>query len=278
MNELDISFGKHRADTAWKPEYLTWDEFVDRMRKVRRTAETVAQYDKMSNLQWGKVKDGPAFVGGMVRSGRRKKENLDSRSLITLDVDHADDGFLFSVELMLGGSAYLIYSTHSHRPDKPKYRLIVLPDRTMSPDECAAVSRKLAEQIGMDYIDKTTFDVHRLMYMPSCSKDGDPVLEVFDGEPVSVDDVLAQYDNWQDPLQWPRHKDDVVQRQAANRMEDPRTKQGVVGAFCRSYSISEAITTFLPDAYDSVDDSLTRWTHIGSTSAGGLVVYDDDTF
>jgi putative DNA primase/helicase len=276
--ELDISFGKHRADTAWRPEYLTWDEFVDRLRKVRKTTETTAQYDKMHNLARGKVKDGPAFVGGLVRGGRRKKECVDTRSLITLDVDHADDGFLFAVELMLGGSAYLIYSTHSHRPEKPKYRLIVLPDRVMSPDEYAAVSRKLAEQIGMEYFDKTTFDVHRLMYMPSCSKDADPVLEVFDGDPISVDGVLDQYEDWHDPLQWPRHQDDVVQRQSASRMEDPRTKQGVVGAFCRSYSISEAITTFLPDAYESVDDSLTRFTHIGSTSFGGLVVYDEDTF
>src|SRR5690348_7197760 len=101
--ELDISFGKHRADTNWKPEYLTWEEFVDRLRKVRRTNETMDQYAKMSNVARGKAKDGPAFVGGLIRGGRRKKENVDTRSLITLDADFADDGFLFSCELMLGG-------------------------------------------------------------------------------------------------------------------------------------------------------------------------------
>ncbi|WP_281759198.1 virulence-associated E family protein, partial [Alicyclobacillus hesperidum] len=278
MRELDISFGKHRADTNWKPEFLTWDEFVDKLHKVRRTAETMAQYDKMSNIARGKIKDGPAFVGGLVRGGRRKKENIDTRSLITLDVDHADDDFLFAADLVLAGTAYVIYSTHSHRPTKPKYRLIVLPDRNMSPDEYAAVSRKVAEQIGMAYFDKTTFDVHRLMYLPSCSKDAEPVLEIFEGEPLSVDSLLAEYDDWRDPLQWPRHADDKVLRQTAKRMEDPRAKQGVVGAFCRCYSISEAIAEFLPDVYEPVDDSLTRYTHIGSTGHGGLVVYDDDTF
>ncbi|CAH8772249.1 virulence-associated E family protein [Paenibacillus dendritiformis] len=276
--ELDISFGKHRADTNWKPEYLEWEEFVDRLRKVRRTGETMAEYDKMHNIGRGKVKDGPAFVGGLVRGGRRKKENVDTRSLITLDVDHADDDFLFTVELVLGGTAYVIYSTHSHRPDKPKYRLIVPADRTMSPDEYAAVSRKLADNIDMDYFDKTTFDVHRLMYLPSCSKDADPVLEVYEGEPLGVDDVLEQYEDWHDPLQWPRHKGDKAPRETAKRMEDPRAKQGVVGAFCRCYSISEAIATFLPDVYEPVDDSLSRYTHVGSTSHGGLVIYDDDTF
>lgn len=120
--ELDISFGKHRADTNWKPEFLTWDEFVDRLRKVRRTNETMAEYNKMSNVARGKIKDGPAFVGGLVRGGRRKKENVDTRSLITLDVDHADDGFLFAAELVLGGSAYAISSTKTKgNPSVPSW-------------------------------------------------------------------------------------------------------------------------------------------------------------
>ncbi|OIJ17085.1 virulence protein E [Anaerobacillus alkalilacustris] len=277
--ELDISFGKHRADTNWKTEYLTWEEFVERLKKIRRTKETMAQYDKMHNIARGKVKDGPAYVGGLVRGGRRKKENVDTRSLITLDADHPHDlDFLFAVELVLGGSAYVIYSTHSHRPDKPKYRLIVPTSRTMNPDEYAAVSRKLAEQIGMEYFDKTTFHVHRLMYLPSCSKDAEHVFIENEGDLVSVEELLNEYEDWKDPLQWPRHKDDKVQRQTANKMEDPRSKQGLVGTFCRCYSISEAIAEFLSDAYEPVDDSLTRYTHIGASSYGGLVIYDEDTF
>src|SRR5690606_32664553 len=103
MRELDISFGKHRADTNWKTEYLTWDEFVDRLRKVRRTNETMAEYDRLDNIRRGKIKDGPAFVGGFIRGGRRKKQNIDSRSLITLDADHADENFIFACELVLDG-------------------------------------------------------------------------------------------------------------------------------------------------------------------------------
>ncbi|MBU5677891.1 virulence-associated E family protein [Alkaliphilus sp. MSJ-5] len=278
MQELDISFGKHRADTNWKPQYLTWDEFIELLRKVRRTNETMAQYDKMHNIGRGKIKDGPAFVGGLVRGGRRKKENIDTRSLITLDADHADEDFLFAVELVLGGSAYAVYSTHSHRSDKPKYRLIIPTDRAMSPDEYAAVSRKVAENISMEYFDKTTFDVHRLMYLPSCSKDAEPLLEISEGDYLEVDSILGEYDDWQDPLSWPRHESDKVQRQTSKRMEDPRAKNGVVGAFCRCYSISEAIEKFLPGIYEPVDDSLNRYTYVGASSHGGLVIYDEDTF
>lgn len=275
MQELDISFGKHRADTNWKTEYLTWDEFVDRLRKVRRTAETMAQYDKMNNVSRGKVKDGPAFVGGLVRTGRRKKENVDSRSLITLDVDRGDDDFLFSAELVLGGTAYVIYSTHSHRPEKPKYRLIIPVDRNMSPDEYAAVSRKLSEHIGMEYFDKTTFDVHRLMYLPSCSKDAEPVLEVFEGEPLVVDRILDEYIDWHDVMSWPRHPEDKSPAQlAAKRAQDPREKFGTIGLFCRAFTIEEGIETFLSDVYEkgSMPD---RYTYTKGSSGNGLEVYPD---
>ncbi|QCT03309.1 virulence-associated E family protein [Paenibacillus algicola] len=275
MQELDISFGKHRADTNWKTEYLTWEEFVDRLRKVRRTAETMAQYDKMNNATRGKVKDGLAFVGGLVRTGRRKKENVDSRSLITLDIDRADEDFLFCVELVLGGTAYVIYSTHSHRPEKPKYRLIVPVDRNMSPDEYAAVSRKLAEQVGMTYFDKTTFDVHRLMYLPSCSKDAEPVLEVYDGDPLSVDRLLSEYEDWHDVMAWPRHPEDKSPAQlAAKRAQDPREKFGTIGLFCRAFTIEEGIDTFLSDVYEkgTMPD---RYTYTKGSSGNGLEVYPE---
>jgi predicted P-loop ATPase len=275
MDELDISFGKHRADTSWKVEYLSWDEFVERLRKVRRTAETMAQYDAMPTAGKGKVKDGAAFVGGLIRGGRRKKENVDTRSLITLDADHADDDFLFAVELVLGGSAYAIYSTHSHRPHKHKYRLIAPVDRNMSPDEYAAVSRKLAEQIGMQYFDKTTFEVHRLMYLPSCSKDAEPVLEVCEGGPVSVDGLLDEYDDWQDVAAWPRHPEESrALRTAATKAQDPREKFGTIGLFCRAFTIEEGIDTFLSDIY--VPGTMpNRYTYVHGTSANGLEIYPD---
>lgn len=275
MHELDISLGKHRADTAWKPEYWTWDEFIERLRKVRRTAETMAQYDKMSVPNKGKAKDGPAFVGGLITGGRRKKESVDTRSLVTLDADFADDGFSFAVELILGGRAYAIYSTHSHRPSKQKFRLIVPTDRSMSPDEYAAVSRKLAEQIGITYFDKTTFDVHRLMYWPSCSKDAEPVLEVAEGDALPVDDVLGQYEDWQDVAAWPRHPEETrALKNVATKAQDPREKLGTIGLFCRAFSIEEGIETFLSDVY-TTGTILHRYTYTRGSSANGLEVYPD---
>ncbi|WP_029516962.1 virulence-associated E family protein [Paenibacillus polymyxa] len=274
-NQLEISFGRSRTDTNWKPDYLEWSEFVERLRKVRRTTETMAEYDRMNNADKGKIKDGPAFVGGLIRGGRRKKENVESRWLITLDADDAGEDFAFMVDLILGGSSYLIYSTHSHRDNHPKYRLVVPTDREMLPDEYAAVSRRLASEIGMELFDKTTFDVHRLMYMPSCSKDATPIFEVSEGEPVSVDEVLERYTDWRDPMEWPRHPGE--ERELAlkvGKLGDPTEKPGVIGAFCNVYSMTEGIEKFLAGEYEptAADD---RWTYTGGSSVGGMRVYDD---
>lgn len=272
---LEISFGKNRTETNWKPEYMEWDEFVELLRKVRRTSETQAEYDAMSKDDRDKIKNGKAFVGGFVKSGRRKKENVESRWLITLDADSADDDFLFNVDLQLGGYAYAIYSTHSSRPNKLKYRLVCPTSRAMLPDEHAAIARKIAEKIGMLYFDKSTFDVHRLMYLPSCSKDAVPVLEISEGCFLDADAVLNEYYDWKDSSEWPKHPEEEKQIiTSLQKLKSPTDKPGAIGVFCQVYSMQEGIETFLSDVYlpTTHDD---RWTYAGGTSSGGLRIYDD---
>src|SRR5690606_1169716 len=53
-------------------------------------------------------------------------------------------------------------------------------------------------------------------------------------------------------------------------------KPGMVGAFCRTYSIPEAIETFLSDIYRREDDG--RFSYIEGSTSGGLVLYQDDSF
>ncbi len=273
--DLVIAFGKGRTDTNWKNDYVTWTEFVKRLRNVRRTEEYLAQYELMTDAQKGQVKDGPAFVGGSVRAGRRVKGNIDTRSLITLDVDHADENFIFNTDLFIGGQAYLIYSTHSHRPEKPKYRLVAPSSRELSPDECTAVSRKLAAILGMEYFDKTTFDVNRLMYLPSCSRDADPVLIESIGPPIDVDKLLGEYEDWRDISQWPRHPSEAGNvARAHGKLSDPREKDGDIGRFNRAYSLEEAIEVLIPGVYLPTDHS-DRWTYAGGTSYGGMRTYPD---
>ncbi|MFH5182917.1 VapE domain-containing protein [Paenibacillus sp. TAB 01] len=277
---LNISYGRNRGEKNWKPKYgVEWADFVKELRAVRYTDETMREYDAMDNDARSAVKDGPAYVGGEVNGGRRLRESVSSRCLITLDADHVEsaEDFLFDVDLNLDGYAYYIYSTHSHRAKKAKFRLVLPMDREASPDEYAAASRKLAAEIGMHYFDHTTFQVHRLMYFPSCSKDAKPVGIEGTGDLISLDGILSRYDNWRDASTWPRAAGEKTYREGVKKMQDPREKEGLIGEFCRQYSITEAIAAFLPDIYEETAHP-DRYTYVGASSSAGLIVYDDDTF
>jgi predicted P-loop ATPase len=273
---ITISKGRNRASTKWKDVDLEWDEFVALLCDTRVTKETMAQYDAMSKDEKGKIKDGPCFVGGSVQHGRRIKENVPTRSLITLDADECDEYFIDMVTMMLGAVDYVIYSTHSHRVHTPKYRLVINVDREMDADEYAAVSRKIAEEIGMEYFDKTTFDIHRLMYFPSRSKDAEEELVIEFGGPLVVDEVLARYgDDWRDAELWPKHEGEkTALNKMVDKLGDPSAKESIVGDFCSVYTMTEGIEIFLSDIYDSTGND-TRWTYLGGSSFGGMRVYDD---
>ena len=88
----------------------------------------------------------------------------------------------------------LIYSTHKHTPEKPRLRLIIPLSRTVSPDEYAAVARKVAEDIGMELFDDTAYEPSRLMYWPSTSADGEFFFRDIPGKFLNPDSVLYKGD------------------------------------------------------------------------------------
>ncbi len=170
-----------------------------------------------------------------------------------------------------------MYSTHSHSPEKPRLRLVIPLARPVTPDEYAAIGRRVAADLGIDQFDDTTYEPQRLMYWPSVAKDGEFIFKHQDEPWLNPEDVLARYENWQDPSFWPESSRAQAKRQKlADKQGNPLEKQGLVGAFCRTYTITAAIETFLSDVYERMGER--RYTYIPGSTAGGLVVYDDDTF
>ena len=77
----------------------------------------------------------------------------------------------------------------------------------MLPRESIAVSRRIANKIGMEWVDHTTFDLNRLFYFSSTPNDGEFVFYHLDAPFLPVDKVLAAYgedDAWTDVHLWPR--------------------------------------------------------------------------
>ena len=75
------------------------------------------------------------FVGGTLKAGRRKIENMGWRDVITLDMDYATPDFESVIKKALDGKTYLLYGTHKYSPDKPRIRIVIPAARGMTPDE-----------------------------------------------------------------------------------------------------------------------------------------------
>lgn len=274
---VKISVCNRRTDKKYKNKELEWDYIIDRNRNPVRTSETAEEYPKLSKAQRGELKDIGGLVGGWLKEGIRKNGNVTFRTLGLLDADSipADTDFQRIVRTALDGVTYFLYSTHSHTPETPRYRIVILFNRTVSEDEYPAVMRMVAKQIGMDYFDDSTYEANRMMYWASCPSNGEFVFDEQTGEPLSVDKYLGMYADWRDVSQWPTssRQSEAVKREVA-KQEDPLSKHGVVGAFCRAYSVTAAIDKFLSDVYaPSVIEG--RYDYILGEGTAGVVIYDD---
>jgi putative DNA primase/helicase len=274
--KFKISTGNSRKDKLWKQKEVSWDEFVKRLSQTTVTSETQVEYRKMKKYQQDNVKDVGGFVAGELKEGRRRKENVLSRSMVTLDMDYADDAEAIASNIeMLYDYACCIYSTHKHTPEKPRLRIIIPLSRKVSADEYQAVSRMIAREIGIELFDDSTYEPNRLMYWPSTSSDGEYFFRVIEGEFLNPDSILSLYKDWKDTSSWPvSSRQTAIIEKAMKKQEDPLKKDGMVGAFCRTYSITEVIEKFLPDVYEPslMPD---RYDYIPADSTAGVVIYDD---
>jgi predicted P-loop ATPase len=271
---LIIAVGNSRKDKIWKNIEITWEEFLERVSNTKRTAETMAEYRKLAKNKQDELKDVGGFVGGKLREGRRKNGYVEYRSMITLDMDYADKDFWETFTILFDFTC-CIYSTRKHTAEKPRLRLIIPLLRTVTAEEYAAVSRKVAEEIGIEQFDDTTFEAARLMYWSSTSSDGEFLFREQKGTLLNPDEYLKRYSDWRDGSQWPvssRIKESV--KQNIKKQADPLEKEGIIGVFCRVYSITEAIDKFLTEVYKP-SISPDRYDYIPADSTAGVVLYDD---
>lgn len=277
--DLLIATGRSRYEKEWKNKTMPWSALLSRLAKSMETPETHAEYMKMNKEQQDKIKDIGGFVGGHLKDGRRKTGCVVARQLLTLDLDFPPaefwDDIVNNLEI---DSALAVYSTHKHTAAKPRYRLIMPLDREVTPDEYEAIARKIAEKIGIDYFDDSTFQPTRLMYWPSHSVDVEPFFQYYDAPFLAADSILAEYPDWTDTSYWPESSRMAgIRKRQADKQGDPLAKKGIVGAFCRTYTITQAIAKFLPDVYTQTAKE-NRYTYAAGSTAAGLVVYDGDVF
>lgn len=260
-------------------------ELYDRLRTPERSTETMLEYQGLKKAEQDAKKDIGGFVAGSLLGSRRKASSVQARDILTLDLDTIPTGetntVLTRVEAL--GCGYCVYSTRKHSPVNPRLRVLLPLDRPATADEYEPMARYAAESIGIELADPTTFEPSRLMYWPSCCKDGEYIFVTADKPMLSADGLLRimdeKYGSWKDITKWPRVPGtEIAHKSLSAKQADPLSKSGIVGAFCRTYDILEAIDSFLDGIYTPADDSGKRFTYQLGSTTGGAVIYDNGLF
>jgi hypothetical protein len=147
--------------------------------------ETMAWHD-FCGVYWYRregVKDGPGFVPArfiMEQDGRhvrRLKRNLLARTAVALDVETSKttgeippSAAAAGARIKREGLAAALYTSHSHTPAAPRYRIVMPITREIAP-ELPAVEA-MAERLGMTgVIDGSKVGASSFFYLPSADPD-----------------------------------------------------------------------------------------------------------
>jgi len=272
--ELDIATGKYRNTKTWRNKKHLWSDIVLKLTETHRTSETFKSYQAADKTRRDEIKDVGGFVGAYLVNGRRKPDTVLHRTLITLDADFAPADFWDKFQEKYRCEA-VAYTTHSHSPEAPRFRLVIPLSREITRDEYEPIARRIAGDLNIEWFDHTTFQAERLMYWPSTSKDGEFFSGHQEGELLIPDSILDSYLDWRDTSEWPiTEKFDNIIKRLLQKQGDPLTKPGLVGAMCRAYTIQEAIEEHLSDEYEPTDVE-GRYTYMQGSTAAGAIVYED---
>ncbi len=292
-DDLIVGWAEGRGKNLAKSKNKTasWGILKRSLKQPAVTPETRREFDKLSKDEQDHLKSINGWISGaQCKDGHRALRNILPRDLLTIDVDYAPAYLLDQIREGLTGISHwegLWHSSRRHTPDEPRVRLFMPMSRKVTIDEYTAIVRFVAWKLDreMKLVDPVSFRPAQMMFKPSVSKDDIRHFFYFEQEGSVLDpdkllkDFEAYFGDWRDLSLLPKHPQEELRRRA-DKAEDPRTKQGPVGVFCRTYDIFEAMEEFLPGVYIPGDEHSghPRFTYAGSTSSNGAIVYDNGLF
>lgn len=280
---MKLSIGENRLTKYWKKTDMSFSELFEKVSSPVVTNETFNTYLSLSKDEQDAIKDVGGFIGGELLNGSRKKENVLNRTLLALDADYLGSSANLDAvldKLNKSNVKFITYSTRKHTKDAPRIRIIIPFKEPIIPDAYEPIARKICYELGMSFFDRTTIQVNRIMYYPSVSSDmKDQFFSIHnqsEGEPLDGMAYLEnRYNNWRDRREWnlfPDEREENIRRDISIQ-QDPLTKEGIIGKFCQSYTIQEAIEKFLPTIYEPITED--RYTYLKGSTAGGAIIFDD---
>lgn len=291
-NKIFIRFSEGKANLGKvKNKTLAWESLCARLGKPTRTRETFKAYQKMTQSEKlaKKSVDG-YFCAAPVKKDTRRLDEILDRDLLTIDIDENAEGLLEAIEmreLEISKYEFFAHTTRSHSPENPSVRIVIPLSVQLSREDHTPVSRIISQLIDptMRMIDPVSHRPAQMMFWPTASSDGVFWSHRNTGNLLDyrtyTKAFAEKHGSWQDYSVLPANpeREDEL-RKSAEKAEDPTTKEGPVGVWCRTYRVEDVIEKFLSDVYEPADHTGndTRYTPKGSKGAAGVVVYDDGLF
>lgn len=270
----------------------TWDELRARLAKpVVDQVHTLDEYVRLPDAEQNRLKNVGFFVGGHCIDGKRSGHSVPIRSIVNIDVDEPTPELIEQLRTGLtpiGKFEWFAHTTRKHRPEKPRWRIVLPLARELPAEHYQVLSRIMASMIGnsveesMDASDPVSFRVAQVMYFPSVCKDGEFSTIHNRGKIADGAEVLNAWGDWQDWSKVPQSQKRPAGRatEIGKKAENPTEKRGIVGAFCRAYDVPAAIKAFIPEVYIPGDErsQKPRYTYTKGSGANGAIVEDGGLF
>lgn len=289
---ISITTAESAKAKKWQAVQVTVGDFFKSLAEFKEIPMSLPDFVKLKETKEGKaeqdkLKDTKGFVGASFSGEERSLTSVTGRDVITLDYDNIPAGK--TQELIEGvdklNVSYCVYSTAKHCPESPRIRVVIPLDNTANRSTFEPIARKVAEAIApFEWIDSTCFRLNQLMYYPTACLEAERIYKA-DTERPCLDGMawLHKYGDegkdWRDATNWPGTSG-KCEMHKYKKTESLDKKPKIIKAFCRAYTISTAIDTFLSDIYEPAGtdtNGSARYNLIGGTCARGGCVYDDDT-
>lgn len=190
--DLIITEFKNRLSPDGKIIHTTWPDFVTRLSHPVITDESLDEYAAMTNEQKTNIKDVGGYVAGEFENGRRKKDLLKSRYVLTIDADDATPDDIDDYQFYDEPWMYCVHSTHTSTEKNPRLRWLFLLSRPVEASEYRRLIKYVSQFVGANTLDETTDQPERLMFWPSASWDADYMFVSGGTEPLDVDATLEK--------------------------------------------------------------------------------------
>jgi hypothetical protein len=127
------------------------------------------------------------------RNTARALSNVDRNWVATLDIDKITPEQLSAIlaALQRAGISAVCSSTHSHKPDSPRVRLLIRLSEPVSGAAWPIVFAALNSHFKLG-ADEAAKDASRLFFTPTCPEGSTPFVRVIEGEPLDVRQLLAE--------------------------------------------------------------------------------------